>query len=46
MAEFWSQETDSVMSREGKGSPESSYNYCVSKTEKPDTSVCVKEDVR
>lgn len=27
MAELWSQETDSVMSREGKDSPESNYYF-------------------
>lgn len=46
IAELWSQETDSVMSREGKDNPESSYYYCVSQNEKPDILVCVRENVR
>lgn len=46
MAELGSQETDSVMSREGKDNPESNHYYCVSKNEKPDALVYVKETVR
>lgn len=42
MAELWSQEADSVMSREGKDNPESIYYYCVLKNEKLDTLVYVK----
>lgn len=46
MAELGSQETDSVMSRERKDNPESNHYYCVSKNEKPDAVVYVKETVR
>lgn len=34
------------MSREGKDNPESNYYYSVSKNEKPDVLVYVKENVR
>lgn len=46
MAELWSQETDSVKSRQGKDNAESNYYYCVSKNEKPDMLVRVEQNVR